>query len=118
MITARREFLIENKITFPALRISDEIVWNLKLIFTAKRWLRINILLYVQRHVPESFSRRIRLQILDFFVSSRLDIMSNAMTNFTPSEVCEIFLREFSKAGSTHSALISYLLLRPFVKKS
>ena len=56
----RREFLVENNITFPAMKTCEDVVWNLKLIFAAKRWLRINIPLYVQRVVSGSHSRRKR----------------------------------------------------------
>ena len=56
----RRKFLIENKITFPVMEGWEDIVWALKLISTAKRWLRINVPLYIQRTVSNSLSRRRR----------------------------------------------------------
>ena len=54
----RREFLAENDITFPAMKSFEDVVWALELILTAKRWLRINVPLYVQRKVSNSLSRR------------------------------------------------------------
>lgn len=142
----RREYLIENKITFPAIKISDDVVWNLKLIFTANKWLRIDVPLYIQRHVPNSNSRQKRspeqiirfyasplfggvecldsfmrtndylkknpalhFQILDFFLNTRFDKISDALKQVSPLKVYEIFFSEF--AESSHPALISYLLL-------
>ena len=53
----------------------------------------------------------IRLQVLNFFALSQLDNMAEALKEFDPTEVYEIFLREFSKVGSAQSSLISYLLI-------
>jgi len=51
------------------------------------------------------------LQVLEFFARINLDDMSRATKHLEPQEVYEIFRREFSKAGSTQPALISYLLV-------
>lgn len=144
----RREFLIKNNITFPAMKIGDDLVWNFELIFTAKRWLRINTALYVQRYVPDSFSRRkrtpkdtiifkmnplingleclekflhgkeyfdqnptMRLKVLGDFAVTIFGTMKEAMKNFSPPELYEIFLHEFTKAGSSQPALISCLMV-------
>ena len=53
----------------------------------------------------------VRLQVLNFFMLMQIDNMSDALKESEPQEVYEIFLREFSKAGSTQPALISYLLV-------
>ena len=53
----------------------------------------------------------VRLQVLNFFMLMQLDNMADALESLDATEVYEIFLREFSKAGSTQPALISYLLL-------
>ena len=52
-----------------------------------------------------------RLQVLNFFTLMQLDNMADELKNLEAEKVYEIFLREFSKAGSTQPALISYLLL-------
>ena len=67
----RRQFLIDNAIKFPAVKISDDIVWALKIIFSAERWLRIPTPLYVQRVVTDSFSRRRRTpeRLIKFYAS-------------------------------------------------
>ena len=53
----------------------------------------------------------IRLQVLNFFVLMQLENMKDALSFFEPEKLYEIFLREFSKAGSSQPALIAYLLL-------
>ena len=53
----------------------------------------------------------IRLQVLNFFMLLQIDNMTDALKEFEPTELYEIFLREFSKAGSSQPALISYLLM-------
>ena len=53
----------------------------------------------------------LRLRVLMFFVSVQMREMENSLRSLNPSAVYEIFLREFSKLGSTQPALISYLLL-------
>ena len=52
-----------------------------------------------------------RLQVLKFFAKVHFQRMTKALKSLEPQEVYEIFLREFSKAGSTQPALISYLLV-------
>ena len=53
----------------------------------------------------------VRLRVINFFTGFQLYKMSPALTALKPAEVYEIFLREFSKAGSPQSALISCLLV-------
>ena len=53
----------------------------------------------------------VRLQVLNFFMLLQIDNMADALKEFEPTELYEIFLREFSKAGSSQPALISYLLM-------
>ncbi|MBQ3450902.1 MAG: glycosyltransferase [Selenomonadaceae bacterium] len=60
----------------------------------------------------------LRLRVIIFFLNVQLEEMERSLKALTPGEVYEIFWREFSKAGSLQPALISYLLLRPFVEKS
>ena len=60
----------------------------------------------------------LRLRVIIFFLGVQLEEMENSLKSLTPAEVYEIFLREFSEAGSSQPALISYLFLRPFVEMS
>ena len=53
----------------------------------------------------------VRLQILNFFALMQIDNMKEALNETDPAKLYEIFQREFSKAGSTQPALISYLLV-------
>ena len=53
----------------------------------------------------------VRLQVLNFFALMHIDNMAEALNKFDSTEVYKIFLREFSKAGSSQPALISYLLV-------
>ena len=52
----------------------------------------------------------VRLQILNLFATIHFNHMAEATKALSPEKVCEIFLREFSTAGSSQPALISYLL--------
>ena len=56
----RRDFLIDNDIKFPRMRISEDIIWTFELICLAKRQLRIPNPLYVQRVNGGSMTRRVR----------------------------------------------------------
>ncbi|MBR4151463.1 MAG: glycosyltransferase [Selenomonadaceae bacterium] len=144
----RRDFLIDNNIKFPSMRISEDIFWTFKLVCLAKRFLYIPTPLYVQRSNETSMTRSnrsaeqdlifwinpllqgvehfdefmntidffyqnpgIRLQVLNLFVNIHFQHMFKAFNELEPQAVYEIFLREFSKAGSTQPALISYLLV-------
>lgn len=51
------------------------------------------------------------LQVLNFFALMQIDNMKDALNVLEPQEAYEMFLREFSKAGSSQPALISYLLV-------
>ena len=53
----RRDFFIENEITFPNLPASQDMVLIVKLIFFAKKFLHISDLLYVNRARPTSVTR-------------------------------------------------------------
>lgn len=56
----RRDFLIDNNIKFPRMKISEDIIWTFELACLAKRRLRIPTPLYVQRLNEDSMTRRIR----------------------------------------------------------
>ncbi len=60
----------------------------------------------------------VRLQVLNFFTLIQFDNMSEALKKLEPQEAYEIFLKEFSKAGSTQPALISYLLVMNHIYRS
>ena len=144
----RRDFLINNDIKFPLMKTSEDIIWTLKVICTAKRILHLPTAFYVNRSNENSITRRIRspeeelifwsnplingleelerfmstidffkqnpeirLQVLNLFASIHFQHMSKALNVLEPQEVYEIFLREFSKAGSSQPALIAYLLV-------
>ena len=53
----------------------------------------------------------IRLRVLDFFANIHFQRMTQAVNVLESTKAYEIFLREFSKAGSSQPALISYLLV-------
>ena len=69
--------------------------------------------------VLDGFMRRIdyfaenpreRLRVLHFFGTLHFNMMEEAFKSLDSPEVYEIFMREFSAAGSSQPALISYLL--------
>ena len=53
----RRDFLIANKIDFPHVKISEDVLWTFKIICLAENFLRIPNQLYVYRSVKDSWSR-------------------------------------------------------------
>ena len=53
----RRDFLIANKIDFPNVKISEDVLWTFKVICLAKKFLRVPNRLYVYRSVKNSWSR-------------------------------------------------------------
>ena len=56
----RRNFLVDNDIKFPAMRISEDIVWTFKVICAAKKILRVPTPLYVHRTNKISMTGRNR----------------------------------------------------------
>ena len=53
----RRDFLIANKINFPRVKISEDVLWSFKVICSAENFLRVPNRLYVWRSVENSLSR-------------------------------------------------------------
>ena len=143
----RRDFLIDNAITFPRMTIAEDVVHTFELICLAKKILRVPVPLYVNRTNADSMMRRertpeqmitfrtnplitglealeefmrgldyfnqnpvVRLQVLNFFILMQIDNMKNALNALDPTEAYEIFLREFTAAGSTQPALVACLL--------
>ena len=53
----RRDFLISNDIKFPAMRISEDVIWTMELVFFAKRWLCLPERLYIYRTSDNSMMR-------------------------------------------------------------
>ncbi|MBR2518452.1 MAG: glycosyltransferase [Selenomonadaceae bacterium] len=143
----RRDFLIDNKIKFPRMKISDDLLWTFEIFCLAKNFLRIPTPLYIYRtndasilhrertpeekiifwtspllsgfELLETFMNRIdffvknpriRLRVLHFFCTLHFNLMEEPFKELSSPEVWETFLHEFSKAGSTHPVLISYLL--------
>lgn len=53
----RRDFLIANKIDFPHVKISEDVLWSFKIICLAKNFLRIPNQLYICRSRTDSLSR-------------------------------------------------------------
>ena len=53
----RRDFLITNKINFPRVKISEDVLWTFKVICLAENFLRVPNQLYVYRSVENSCSR-------------------------------------------------------------
>ncbi|MBR4384329.1 MAG: glycosyltransferase [Selenomonadaceae bacterium] len=56
----RRDFLVDNDIKFPAMRISEDLVWTFKIICAAKKILRVPTPLYVHRTNKISMTGRKR----------------------------------------------------------
>ena len=143
----RRDFLVDNKIKFPRMTISDDLIWTIEIVCLAKNLLRIPTPLYVYRTNTTSILRRertpeekiifwlnpllsgfeilenfmnqidffvqnprVRLRVLHFFGTFHFNLMEENFKALTSPEVWQTFMREFSKAGSTHPALIAYLL--------
>ena len=53
----RRDFLIANKIDFPLIKISEDVLWTFKVVCLATNFLRVPNRLYVYRSVEDSWSR-------------------------------------------------------------
>ena len=53
----RRDFLVANKINFPRVRISEDVLWTFKVVCLAKKFLRVPNRLYIWRTVKNSWSR-------------------------------------------------------------
>ena len=53
----RRDFLIANRINFPHVKISEDVLWTFKVVCLAKNFLRVPNQLYVYRSVKNSWSR-------------------------------------------------------------
>ncbi len=53
----RRDFLIANKINFPHVKISEDVLWSLKIVCLAKNFLRVPNRLYICRSLTDSWSR-------------------------------------------------------------
>ena len=53
----RRDFLIANKLDFPPIKISEDVLWTFKVVCLAKNFLRVPNRLYVYRSVKDSWSR-------------------------------------------------------------
>ena len=144
----RRDFLIDNAINFPPMRISEDGSWTFEIICLAKKILRLPSPLYVWRSNEKSMTRSersperdlifwssplihglehlddfmsgleffkqnpaTRFQVLELFATIHFQKMSEAFDALEPQEAYEIFLREFSTAGSSQPALIAYLLV-------
>ena len=53
----RRDFLIANKINFPHVKISEDVLWSFKIVCLAKNFLRVPHRLYICRSLTNSWSR-------------------------------------------------------------
>ena len=53
----RRDLLITNKIFFPCVKISEDVLWSFKVICAAKNFLRVPNPLYVHRELKNSWSQ-------------------------------------------------------------
>ncbi len=53
----RRDFLVANKINFPRVKISEDVLWTFKVVCLAKKFLRVPNRLYIWRTVKNSWSR-------------------------------------------------------------
>lgn len=57
---SRRDFLIDNGITFPHVKIGEDTLWTIQVICLAKNLLRVPNRLYIYRSVKNSWSRAAR----------------------------------------------------------
>lgn len=55
----RRDFLMENNITFADLKTSEDIIFYFKVTLTAPRIIRVPNIIYIYRHNPDSITRKI-----------------------------------------------------------
>ena len=79
-----KDFLTNNEIKFPELRISEDFVHTFKSLFLSKKWLRVPTPLYVQRKNTSSMTRKDRLpeSEINFWVNpiiTGLDILDEFM---------------------------------------
>ena len=56
-IFVERDFLIANKINFPPVKISEDVLWTFKVVCLAEKFLRIPNQLYICREEKNSWSR-------------------------------------------------------------
>ena len=81
----RRDFLIDNNIKFPKMRISEDASWTFEIIYLAKKILRVPNPLYVWRSNEDSMTRNARPpeQDLIFWINplmSGMDILMKFMS--------------------------------------
>lgn len=71
----RRDLLVENKISFPPLRTSADIVWTVQLLCAAKKILYVPFPFYIYRQHPESVMHKERTpeEILKFFMNVNVE---------------------------------------------
>ena len=84
----RRDFLIANRIEFPRVKISEDVLWTFKVVCLAKTFVRVLNRLYVYRSVKNSWSR-IRRAPADE-IKFLLDPLINGL------EYLDTFLNEFN----------------------
>ena len=67
----RRDFIVDNKISFPPCKISEDDIWTCGLLFGAKKFLRVPNVVYVYRQNDESVGQKSKTleQTLTFWVS-------------------------------------------------
>ena len=73
----RRDFLLANRIEFPPVKISEDVLWTFKVVCLAKNFLRVPNRLYVYRSVKNSWSR-IKREPADE-IKFRLDPLINGL---------------------------------------
>lgn len=83
----RRDFLIDNDIKFPPVKICEDGIWTFELLCLSKRWLRIPTPLYIYRDRSDSQSSRKRSpkNFLQFWMNpfaDGLEHLNNFMNRF------------------------------------
>ena len=84
----RRDFLIDNNIKFPPLKICEDGIWTFELLCLSKRWLRLPIPVYIYRNHQESWSsshEKTPQEQLKFWVSpliNGIDYLAEFMNQF------------------------------------
>ena len=83
----RRDLLVDNEIKFPAMRISEDLLWSFKIICPAKKILRIPMKLYFYRKAENSMMGRKRTpqEKVKFWLSpliTGIDCLNEFMNGF------------------------------------
>ncbi len=102
----RRQFLVDNAITLPRMKIADDILWTFKIVCLAKKILRVPTRLYVHRNNMLSVSRRTNLP------EKRLELYASPM--IVAVELFDEFMsrHEFFQRNPDHRLQVLMFFMR------